>query len=223
MAFFNSSYRTLRNLISSRNIDQSWNTCYQTIPEFMQSNSRTKRITIREYQPWFSSDLMHIYKRLKRYHRADPKAIKYLYLKKSLRTRLRKAKMNYENNLLHTNRTKQFHKYISGKFRYDLSIGRISYPDTKEVITDDQDKCDLFNQFFASVYGNRTEFIVTYQGECPIIFTYESVAKATMEMNKNCSAGADKIPMLFLEELNYSYFRLYSYSFPNNARIQLCT
>jgi len=77
----------------------------------------------------------------------------YCQSKNKLHNLIRSLRRNYETNLAsnRTSNVKQFWKYVNSRFKTHPSINSLRCDDNS-LADSDQDKCDLFNKFFSSVF-----------------------------------------------------------------------
>ena len=119
-------------------------------------------------------------------------------MKKLYRKRLRKQRMHFENNLIHTKNFTKFFKYIS-KLNKNGNTDSIKITNG-ELSEDPQLICEHFNTYFLSVFkpnsNNITFPSISIQNE-KIILSETLILDSLKALAKSKGCGADNIPMIF--------------------------
>jgi hypothetical protein len=111
-------------------------------------------------------------------------------------------KSRKERNLVSNPNTGKFYKFINSKLKHKQQVLSLRLPNG-DVTTDERVMCEIFNEYFQSVFANETEIYpehnVTHGPAIDdMIITRADVEAAILNCSNKCSAGRDGIPNIFL-------------------------
>ena len=124
---------------------------------------------------------------------------------------LRKNKATYEINVAKNIKAnpKKFWKFVNNKLKKKDKLGPLIGPD-QEVIDTDEEKANLLNKFFASVFTYENEILPdkpimqTDKKLCEFTISQEEVKKKLSEIDPNKSMGPDNLHPHILKQLHKS-------------------
>ena len=133
----------------------------------------------------------------------------YKNARKKLKQALRKNKATYEINVAKNIKTnpKKFWKFVNNKLKKKDKLGPLIGPD-QEVIDTDEEKANLLNKFFASVFTYENEILPnkpimqTDKKLCEFTISQEEVKKKLSEIDPNKSMGPDNLHPHILKQLH---------------------
>ena len=131
----------------------------------------------------------------------DPDALaRYNHARREVKKQIRQAKKNYECNIAKEakNNPKKFYKYINSKKQKKSGIGPLSNS-AGEIITDNKEMANTFNDYFSSVFTtssnnnntNSESVIKSPYKITELTVTEKQVLKKTDKMKVNKSSGPD--------------------------------
>ena len=134
----------------------------------------------------------------------------YIKLRNECTRDIRKAKYEYEKNVVFNCKTnsKCFWKYVRDKLDMKCGISSLKKEDGS-LATENKDKADVLNNFFSSVFTREDLVNIPYIGRSSrsdgielteIILTAEAVKNKLKNLNVNKACGPDGIPARILKE-----------------------
>lgn len=132
---------------------------------------------------------------------------------------------HFEKNLAQPERAKQFYKYINEKTKNQEVVGDLK-DNEGNVITETVKKCDLFNNFFVSVFSKldvEAPIIKDQKSEEPQIsavnFTSTDILRKIKDMKKRSAPGPDGILSQIILEVREEVSGPLAQSF-NKSRVE---
>ena len=115
-----------------------------------------------------------------------------------------------------------FYKYLNRRISYRPQIGALT-DDSGNVKTDDHDRAELFNSYFATVGVVDNGKIPVGQSVCSFcassietveIFDEHSIVSATGKLKPNLSSRPDRLPPLLFKQVKFSIAKALAVLFP---------
>ena len=137
--------------------------------------------------------------------------LKFTRARNQSRNETRKAQRDYESKLAKEvkKNNKPFWKYVHSKTKVKSKIPDINVPGTGRKTTSDEEKAEVFNNYFKEVFTEEDENNipniqqrVVEEELREIKISEEEVLKKLKAINPNKSAGPDEIPARVLKELS---------------------
>ena len=137
--------------------------------------------------------------------------LKYTRARNQARNATRKAQKEYESKIAKSTKTnpKAFYKYVHSKTKAKSKIPDIKVPNTGNTTTSDEEKSEVFNEYFKEVFTKEDTQNMPNVPQKPVesILNHinideETVLKKLKDINPNKSTGPDNIPARVIKELS---------------------
>jgi len=152
-----------------------------------------------------------------------PKFIRKLLVKKRHvykhdRTKFREISKKYEKavkefharterEIIESGNLGRFFNYVNSKSQCKMTIPPLKLPDGSLTV-DNSKKCDLLNDYFASVFTRDDGIVSDFSRRVPadvglhtVLFSYEQVVKTLKKLPSKTSLSPDGFPALFLKSI----------------------
>ena len=123
------------------------------------------------------------------------------------RQSLQNHKLTQERHIIESNNLGAFYRHINSRLSHRASIGPL-YSSNGLLMTDDVDKAELLNTYFAAVSsvdnGIMPECVTVARNGCTldyVNFTQSNVLSAIKRLKSNLSCGPDGLPPLLLKNI----------------------
>ena len=206
--------------IKDMNLNDMWNEFKTSINITMKSFiPKIKVNNKRKMQPtWMNKKAL---RKIKKKHKLFKRFLttksgyhytKYITARNKCKKEIKKAKKNNEKKIADMSKTdpKLFWKYVQEQTKTRQGIGILKGKDGK-LYTDDKDRADILNDFFASVFTKEDDLNIPHLDESSrsqgisisdLRVTPEEVEKKLKELNPAKAQGPDGIPPKVLKELS---------------------
>ncbi len=121
-----------------------------------------------------------------------------------MRTLLKQFSLQHEEEILSSGDQKAFFRFVSNKLKGRTPVATLKTFDNS-LVSSDRDKCQLLNNFFASVFTQDDGFQPVFHNRvngslCQVSFTTGKVCKALKSLPKKTSRTPTDIPALLLHQ-----------------------
>ena len=228
LLLFNDHYLT--TFTASTPVDDLWFIPCHKLQDLMEKYVPSKMVRINTKQPWINHNIVQLRRRKQRnYNIAKISNLasdwaKYKTLKRCMQTATRQAFNGYMhrmiNNSYQNGKKKQFYGYIKSLRSDRAGIPPLLKDD--QTFTDSQDKANILNHYFCSVFSHDNNDDFPYIGDSPfpnippIELHCLGINKVLKSLDPSKAAGPDGLPSRYLKlianELTPSLFLLFSAS-----------
>ena len=186
----------------------SWESFKKTINDAIKRYVPTKRVSARYKTPWVTRDIRRLIRKKKRAYnkaKASQKESDWLVfrnLRKLTQKTLKEAHANYLNDLFEQDSNKGLWRYL--KSTKQNSCGVSTLVSNGKVCTTGQEKADVLNEQFSSVFTHATNPIPSlgpsvYPSMPPITIAAPGVHKLLCQLDTKKASGSDGIPAIVLK------------------------
>ena len=201
-----------QNSPDANSVERNWNFFKDTITEAINKFIPKKKASGRFNLPWMTRTIK---RQIRQKHRAYNRAKKsnkdkdwanFRKLRKKVQNSLKMTHWDYLNNLFddcNDGNNKGLWRYLKGMRKDTCGVGTLVADG--RIGTDPQDKADMLNKQFSSVYTREDRLNVPRKEKSPhpkmppIKVSSNDVFKLLSQLNQKKASGPDEIPAVFLK------------------------
>lgn len=191
-----------RHLLNSKNINENVKVFYETLNKTIQNNVPLKRIN-NKFPPYFSQNTIKLILRKNKIHK------KWKISKDESLYNAFRLLRSQSRGCINSN-NKKIGRFVSKKRSNTGTPGEMRFGN--RVARDGAEICELFCDFFQSVYVPRSQAIKRSQRYCQtsnkslssVLLTADEVQKVLEGLDEKKGAGPDNIPAIFAKKCSAS-------------------